>query len=103
MPPGHLDGHLPMGWLKNDNRDIKWEKVSQKRRSAYCKTHCVRSKSPRELFMCEELLAEDPNNMFDCGMGRWTGEDVLSRVGMAYTNILSCLWDFSMQHQLVRE
>ena len=75
MPPGHLDGYLPMAWLKDHNPDINWERGSLKWRSDYCKTHCLRSKSRIEFITCEELLAEDPNNMFVCGMRLWTGED----------------------------
>ena len=39
MPPGHLDGYLPMAWLKDHNPDINWEMGSLKWRSDYCKTH----------------------------------------------------------------
>jgi len=76
MPPGHVDSYLPMAWLKDHNPDIKWERGSLKWRSDYCKTHCLQSKSAIEFITCEELLGEDPNNMFLCGMRLWTGEDV---------------------------
>jgi len=75
MPAGHLDSYLPMAWLKNHNPDINWERGSLKWRSDYCKTHCVRSKSRIEFITCEELLAEDHNNMFVCGMRLWAGDD----------------------------
>jgi len=68
MLPGHQDGYLPMAWLKDHNPDINWERGSLEWRSDYCKTHCLRSKSRIESITCEELLAEDPNNMFVCGM-----------------------------------
>ena len=64
-----------MAWVKDHNLDINWERGSLKWRSDYCKTHCLRSKSRIEFITCEELLAEDPNNMFVCGMRLWTGED----------------------------
>ena len=64
MPPGHLDGNLLMAWLKDHNPDINWGRGSLKWGSEYCKTHCLRSKSRIEIITCEELLAEDPNNMF---------------------------------------
>jgi len=75
MPPGQLDGYLPMAWLKDHNPDTNWERGSLKWRYDYCKTHCLRSKSHIEFITCEELLAEDHNNMFVCGMRLWTGED----------------------------
>jgi len=75
MPPGHLDGYLPMAWLKDHNSDINWARGSLKWRSDYCKTHCLRSKSRIEFITCAELLAAGPNNMFVCGMRFWTGED----------------------------
>jgi len=75
MPPGHLDGYLPMARLKDHNPDINWERGSLKWRSDYCKTHSLRSKSRIEYITCEEGLAEDPNPMFGCGMRLWTGED----------------------------
>jgi len=64
-----------MAWLKDHNPDINWERGSLKWRSDYCKTHCLRSKSRIEFITCDELLAEDPNNMFVCRMRLWTGED----------------------------
>ena len=75
MPLGHLDGYLPMAWLKDHNTDINWEKGSLKWRSDYCKAHCLKSKSRIEFITCEELLAKDLKNMFECGMRLWTGED----------------------------
>jgi len=47
---------------------------SLKWRSDYFKTHYLRSKSGIEFITCEELFAEDPNNMFGCGMPLWSGE-----------------------------
>jgi len=67
--------HLPMARLKDHNPDINWERGSLKWRSDYCKRHCLQSKSRIEFITCEELLAEDSNNMFVCGMRHWTGED----------------------------
>jgi len=75
MPSGYLDSYLPMAWLKDHNPDINWERESLKWRSDCCKTHCLGSKCRIEFISCEELLAEDPNNMFICGMRRWTCED----------------------------
>jgi len=75
MPSGHLDGYLPVAWLKGHNPDINWERGCLKWRSDYCKTHCLQSNSRIEFITCEELLAADPNNMFVCGMRFWTGED----------------------------
>ena len=95
MPSGHLDGYLPMVWLKDHNPDINWERGSLKWRSDYCKTHCLRSKSRIKFITCEELIAEDPNNMFLCGMPLWTcedGEDISLKLLPEYedyTNIFS--------------
>ena len=75
MPTGHLDGYLPMAWLKDHNQDINWEKGILKWRSDYYKAHCLKNKSRIEFITCEELLAEDPKNMFVCRMRLWTGED----------------------------
>jgi len=41
IAPGHLDGYLPMAWLKDHNPDINWEKGSLKWCSDYCKTYCL--------------------------------------------------------------
>jgi len=41
MPSGHVEGYLPMAWLKDHNPDINWERGSLKWRSDYCKTHCL--------------------------------------------------------------
>ena len=68
MPPGHVDGYLLMAWFKDHNPDINWESGSLKWCSEYCKTHGLQSKSRIEFITCEELLAEDPNNMFVWGM-----------------------------------
>jgi len=75
MPSEHLDGYLPMAWLKDHNPDINRERGGLKWLSDYCNTHCLQSKSPIEFITCEEPLAEDPNNMFVCGIRLWTGED----------------------------
>ena len=75
MPSGHLDGYLPIAWLKDHNLDINWEKGCLKWRSDYSKAHCLKGKSRIEFITGEELLAEDPKNIFVCGMRLWTGED----------------------------
>jgi len=67
MPPVHLDHYLPIAWLKDHNSDINWERESLKSRSDYCKTHCLPSKSRIEFIPSQELLAEDPNNMWYVG------------------------------------
>jgi hypothetical protein len=64
-----------MAWLKDHNPDINWERGSLKWRSDYCKTHCLKSKCRLEFITSQELLAEDPNNIFVCGIRLWTGED----------------------------
>jgi len=75
MPPGPLDSYLPMALLKDYNPDINWERGSLKWRSDSCKTHYIRSKSHIAFITCEELLADESNNMFVCEIGFWTGED----------------------------
>jgi len=67
-PPGYLDGYLPMGWLKEDNRDINWERESLKWSSDHYKTHCHQRKSCIEFITSDKLLAQDPSKMFVCGM-----------------------------------
>jgi len=54
MPPGDLDGYLPMAWLKDHNPDIDCKRRSLKWRSDYCKTHFLRSKSCIEFITCEK-------------------------------------------------
>jgi len=75
MPAGKVNGYLPMSWLKDHNPDINWEKGSLKWRSEYCKAHCLRKERRLEFITEEELLAEDPDNIFVMGMALYTDED----------------------------
>jgi len=75
MPAGKVNGYLPMSWLKDYNPDINWEKSSLKWSSDYCKAHCLRKKRRIEFITEEELLAEDPDNIFVMGMALYTDED----------------------------
>jgi len=75
MPAGKLTGYLPMSWLKDHNPDINWEKGSLKWRSECCKAHCLRKERRLEFITEEELLAEDPDNIFVMGMALYTDED----------------------------
>jgi len=75
IPPGKVNGYLPMSWLKDHNPDINWEKSSLKWRSEYCKAHCLRKERRIEFITEEELLAEDPDNIFVMGMALYTDED----------------------------
>jgi len=75
MPAGKVDGYLPMSWLKDHNPEINWEKGSLKWRSEYCKAHCLRKERRLEFITEEELLAEDPDNIFVMGMALYTDED----------------------------
>jgi len=47
---------------------LKW-------RSDYCKAHCLRKERRIEFITEEELLAEDPDNIFVRGMALYTDED----------------------------
>jgi len=64
-----------MSWLKDHNPDINWEKGSVKWRSDFCKAHCIRKEKRLEFITEEELLAEDPDNIFVMGMALYTDED----------------------------
>jgi len=75
MPAGKVNGHLPMSWLKDHNPDINWEKGSLKWWLEYCKAHCLRKERRLEFITEEELLAEDPENIFVMGMALYTDED----------------------------
>ena len=75
MPAGKVNGYLPMSWLKDHNTDINREKGSLKWRSEYCKAHCLRKEMRLEFITEEELLAEDPDNIFVMGMAHYTDED----------------------------
>jgi len=75
MPAGKVNGYLPMLWLKDHNLDINWEKGSLKGPSDYCKAHCLRRERNLEFITEEELLAEDPDNIFVMGMALYTDED----------------------------
>jgi len=75
MPAGQLNGYLPISWLKDHNRDINWGKSSLKWRSDYCKAHCLRKERRLDFITEEELLAEDPDNIFVMGMALYTDED----------------------------
>jgi len=70
-----VNGYLPISWLKDHNPDINWEKSSLKWRSDYCKAHCLRKERCIEFIRKEELLAEDPDNIFVMGMALYTDED----------------------------
>ena len=76
MPAGKVNGYLPMSWLKDHNPDINWEKSSLKWRSDYCKAHCLRKERCIEFITEEELLAEDPDNIFVLGMALYTDKVV---------------------------
>jgi len=69
MPTGKVNSFLPMSWLKDHNPDINWEKGSLKWQSEYCKAHCLRKERRLEFITEEELLAEDPDNIFFNGHG----------------------------------
>ena len=75
MPAGKVNGYLPISWLKDHNPDVNWEKRSLKGRSDYCKGHCLRKERCLEFITEEELLAEDPDNIFVMGMAHYTDED----------------------------
>ena len=75
MPAGKVNSYLPMSWLKDHNLDINWEKGSLKWRSEYCKAHYLRKERRLEFITEEELLAEDPDNIFVIGMALYTDED----------------------------
>jgi len=75
MPAGKVNGYLPILWLKDDNPDINWEKRCLKWRSGYCKAHRLRKERRLEFITEEELLAEDPDNIFVMGIALYTDED----------------------------
>jgi len=75
MLAGKVNGYLPMSWLKDHNPDINWENSSLKWCSYYCKAHCLRKERRLEFITEEELLAEDPDNMFVMGMPLYSDED----------------------------
>jgi len=98
MPAGKGSGYVPMSWLKDHNRDINWEKSSLKWLSDYCKAHCLRKERRLECITEEELLAEDPDNIFVIGMALYTdedGDDIKVKILPEYQNyadILSQEW-----------
>jgi len=67
IPAGKVNSYPPMSWLKDYNPDINWEKGSLKWRSEYFKAHCLRKERHLEFITEEELLAEDPDNIFVMG------------------------------------
>ena len=75
MPAGKVNGYLPMSSLKDHNPDINWEQGSLKWWSEYCKAHCLGKERGIEFITEEELLAEDPDNIFVMGMALYTDED----------------------------
>ena len=75
IPAGKVNRYLPMSWLNDHNPDINWEKGSVRWRSEYCKAHCLRTERRLESITEEELLAEDPDNIFVMGMALYTDED----------------------------
>jgi len=57
---------------------MNWERGKFNWRSEYCKAHCRRKERCLELIR-EELIAEDPDNIFVIGMALYTdenGEDI---------------------------
>ena len=70
-----VNSYLPMSWLKDYNPDINWEKSSLKWRSDYCKAPYLRKEKRLEFITEEELLAEDPDNIFVMGMALYTDDD----------------------------
>jgi len=72
MLAAKVNCYMPMSWLKDHNSDINWEKGSLKWRSDYCKAHCLRKERRLEFITEEELLAEDPDNIFVIGMALYT-------------------------------
>jgi len=75
MLAGKVNCYLLISWLKDHNPDINWEKGSLKWRSEYCNVHCLRKERRREFITEEELLAEDPDNIFVMGIALYTYED----------------------------
>ena len=75
MPAGKVNGYLPMSWLKDQNPDINCEKGNLKWRSESCKAHSLRKERRLQFITEEELLAEDPDNIFVMGMALYTDED----------------------------
>ena len=75
MPDTTGDGYLPMSWLEDHNPDINWEKGSLRWRSNYCKAHFLMARRRLVFITSEELLAEDPNEIYLLGMCRYTDED----------------------------
>jgi len=75
MPAGKENGYLPITWLKDHNPDNNWQKGSLKWRSEYCKAHSLRKERRLEFITEEELLAEDPDNIFVIGIALYTDED----------------------------
>ena len=75
MPETKVDGYLTMFWLEDHNADINWEKGSLKWRSNYCKAHCQMARKRLVFKTSEELLVEDPNEIYLLGMCRYTDKD----------------------------
>jgi len=89
MPAGKVNGYLPMLWLKDHNLDINWEMGSLKWRAEYCKGHCLRKERRFAFSTEEELLADDPDNIFVMGMAPYTnedGEDIQIKILTEYRN-----------------
>jgi len=75
IPAGKVNGYLPMWCLKDDSPDINWVKGCLKWRSEYCKAFCLRNERRLVFIMEEELLADDPDNIFVMGMTLYTNQD----------------------------
>ena len=75
MPDTKVDGYLSMSWLKDHNLDINWEKGSLRWCSNYCKAHCLMARRRLVFITSEELIVEDPNEIYRLGMCRYTDED----------------------------
>ncbi|CUS09015.1 unnamed protein product, partial [Tuber aestivum] len=79
MADTRVDGYLPMSWLKDHNPDIDWKVGSLTWRSDFCKANCLTKQRRLVYMMDEELLAEDPENVYFLGTVQFSddkGEDV---------------------------
>jgi len=75
MPDTNIDGYLPIEWLKNHHPDIEWEQSSLKWWSDHHKTNCVIGKKGMKFVSCEELLAENVDNIKYLGSVNYTRKD----------------------------
>lgn len=65
--PEDILGYLPISWLRRHNPDINWEFGTLKWRSPHCQKHCLPSTIVIEGISMEELLQEDPENVYQVG------------------------------------